>query len=253
MKSIKIRGLNIGVGSPKIVVSIIETTQRDIIKKANSLKTMKVDIVEWRIDFYEDVFNIPLVLETLNRLRNAIGDRPLLFTFRTKKEGGEREISMEQYTMLNREVATSGNVDMIDIEMFSDDDIVKENINNIHKADAIVLGSNHDFIETPEKEEMINRLQKMQDMGADILKIAVMPHNIGDVIKLLDATNEMVTKYANGPLMTISMGAMGVITRLSGEIFGSAMTFASAGQESAPGQIPVEDLVQVLGIIHKYM
>lgn len=252
MAAITIKGLNIGVGSPKIIVSIVEKTQGDIIKKANRLLDMKIDVVEWRIDFYEDVFKISCVLDTLNKLRDTIGDIPILFTFRTTKEGGDREISMEEYSILNREVANSGYVDLVDVEMFSGNDIVKEIIAHVHEAGVMVVGSNHDFFTTPEKDEIVSRLRKMQDMGADILKIAVMSNSPKDVIKLLDATNEMYNQYANRPLITISMGPMGVISRLSGEVFGSAMTFGSDLQESAPGQIPVEDLVRILGIIHKY-
>lgn len=253
MKAITIKGLNIGGGSPKIIVPIVEKTQNDIIKKANSFKGMKVDVVEWRIDFYEDVFNVSCVLDTLNELRNALLDIPLLFTFRTKKEGGEKEISMEKYTTLNKEVADSGNVDLIDVEIFSGDDVVKENISNIHKAGVLVVGSNHDFFKTPEKEEIVSRLRKMQDMGADISKIAVMPNSAEDVITLLDATNEMYTKYADRPLITMSMGPTGIISRLAGEVFGSAMTFGAVGQVSAPGQIPVEELADTLNILHKSM
>ena len=253
MKTIKIKDIEIGSGPPKVVVPIVERTREDIIKRAKTLKGMKIDIVEWRIDFYEEVSNISCVLDTLKELRDFLGNIPLLFTFRSKKEGGEKEISMEEYTILNKEVANSGDVDLIDIEMFSGDDIVKENIYNIHKAGVLVVGSNHDFIKTPEKDEIVSRLGQMQDMGADILKLAAMANNPEDLIKLLDATNEMYRKYANRPLVTISMGPLGVISRLGGEIFGSAMTFGAVGQESAPGQIPLDELVHILGIIHKYV
>lgn len=253
MKSIKIKGLSIGQGSPKIVVSIVEKSSEEIISKANRLKEMKVDLVEWRLDYYEDASNISSILYTLNKLGSVLVHIPLIFTFRTKEEGGQGEISLEEYTRLNKEVANSGKVDFIDIQMFSDHDIVRENISNIHGSGVLVIGSYHDFYNTPEKEEIISRMIKMQDMGADILKIALMPKTSSDVITLLDATNAMYSKYANRPLVTMAMGPLGVISRIAGEAFGSAMTFASLGQESAPGQIPLEDLTQILGIIHKSM
>lgn len=253
MKTVKVKGVEIGLGSPKIVVPIIEGAFLDIINKANIIKDMKVDIVEWRVDFYEEASNIPSVLDTLKDLRKILGNIPIIFTFRTSKEGGEKEISLEDYTRLNKEVANSGNVDLVDVEMFSGNDLVMENISNIHEAGVLVVGSNHNFAKTPEKDEIVSRLQKMQDMGADILKIAVMPKNTQDVIKLLHATNEMYTKYANRPITAISMGSMGVISRLSGEVFGSSMTFGSVGQGSAPGQINAEELDYILDIIHKSM
>ena len=251
MKTINIKGLNIGEGIPKIIVPIVGKTKNSIIEKANSFKEMKIDVVEWRVDFYDDVFDIESVLDTLKALKLVIQEIPILFTFRTKKEGGEKDISMDIYTSLNKAIAESGYVDLIDVEIFSGDKVVKENIENIHKAAVIVVGSNHDFFNTPDRDDIVSRLRKMQDMGADIPKIAVMPTCTEDVLTLLSATNEMNTKYADGPIITMSMGPLGVISRLSGEVFGSAMTFGAVGQVSAPGQISVEKLEIVLNILHK--
>ena len=113
--------------------------------------------------------------------------------------------------------------------------------------------SNHDFHKTPAKSDIIYRLRKMQDMGADIPKIAVMPQNKRDVLTLLAATEEMVTDYADRPVITMSMAGTGVISRLCGEVFGSSMTFGAAKKASAPGQMGVEDLSTVLGLLHKSM
>lgn len=48
----------------------------------------------------------------------------------------------------------------------------------------------------------------------------------------------------------MSMGSLGVITRLSGELFGSCMTFAAAKHVSAPGQISVKDARNILNLLH---
>ena len=214
------------------------------------IQPIQIRNVEWRVDFYDDVFDTEKTLATLKKLRCALGTLPLLFTFRTKKEGGEKEITMEQYTALNLAVAASGDADLIDVEIFSGDGVVKANIDGIHKAGALVVGSNHDFFATPEKDDIVSRLRKMQEMGADIPKIAVMPKSTADVLTLLAATAEMHETYADRPIITMSMSAKGVISRLSCEAFGSAMTFGAVGQVSAPGQIPVEQLRQVLDILH---
>ena len=112
------------------------------------------------------------------------------------------------------------------------------------------MGSNHDFQRTPSQADLIFRLRKMQDMGADIPKIAVMPRSAGDVLTLLSATEEMARCYADRPIITMSMSSQGVVSRLCGEVFGSSMTFGAVGQVSAPGQIPVDQLRQVLEILH---
>lgn len=253
MNIVTIRGLNIGEGTPKIIVPIVGKTKEAIIEKANSFTGMRIDVVEWRADFFEGVFHRERLLDTLKGLRAATPNIPIIFTFRTKKEGGEEEISMEEYTALNEVVAMSGLADFIDIEIFSGDDIVMKNIKAIHDAGILVVGSNHDFFRTPDQSDIISRLYKMQEMGADILKVGFMPTSTEDVLTLLSATNEMKKKYADRPIITISMGPMGVLSRLCGEVFGSSMTFGAVGQISAPGQIPVEELATTLDILHKSM
>ena len=114
-----------------------------------------------------------------------------------------------------------------------------------------VVASNHDFHKTPAQEEIVSRLKKMQELGADIPKIAVMPQNKKDVLTLLAATEEMATEYADRPIITMSMAGTGVISRLCGEVFGSALTFGAVGKASAPGQMGAEDLKTVLTLLNK--
>ena len=250
-KVIKIKNTFIGEGKPKIIVPIVDKTSELISAKVATFDGMPVDAVEWRADFYEDIFDTSKVLETAKMLRIALPEIPLLFTFRTKNEGGEKAISMDDYTALNKAVAQSGTVDMIDVEIFSGDDVVLENIKNIQQAGVFVVASNHDFAKTPDKEELVARLKKMQDMGADILKIAMMPKTEEDVLTLLAATNEMHTKYANQPIISMSMSARGLVSRIAGETFGSCMTFGAIGQVSAPGQISLQKLATILDILHE--
>lgn len=249
MKTVILRNVEVGCGKPKVIVPVVGKTREEILTKARELADVPFHVVEWRVDFYEDVFDLPKVLDTLKELRAVLGEKPILFTFRTKKEGGEREITMDAYTTLNTAVARSGNADAIDVEIFSGDDVVKANMDAIHAAGKVVVGSNHDFGKTPDKADLIYRLRKMQDLGADIPKIAVMPQSPADVITLLDATQEMHRKYADRPIITMSMST-GVISRMCGEYFGSSMTFGAVGQVSAPGQIPVEQLNTAMDILH---
>ena len=114
-----------------------------------------------------------------------------------------------------------------------------------------VIASNHDFQKTPEKEEIVSRLRKMQELGADILKIAVMPQEKKDVLTLLAATEEMIRLFAKQPVITMSMAEMGIISRIAGEAFGSAVTFGSAKKSSAPGQLPAGELSKVLKVLHR--
>ena len=251
MKTVKIRDVEIGAGIPKICVPIVGVTKKDILEQAKALQTLPVDVVEWRIDWFEGVFDFDALVDALTELRAALGTLPLLMTFRTSKEGGEKAIDAEAYAELNIKAAQTGLVDLIDVEVFTGDEIVSRIIREAHAAGVKVVASNHDFDKTPDKEDIVGRLRKMQAMDADIPKIAVMPRSKRDVLTLLAATEEMATDYADRPIITMSMSGTGVISRLCGEVFGSALTFGAAAKASAPGQMGVEDLSTVLGLLHK--
>lgn len=250
MKTINIKDVIIGEGIPKIAVSITGTSKKEIIEIAEGIDKRKVDIVEWRADYFKDVFEIEKVLEVLKCLANLLGNMPLIFTFRTKEEGGEKKISMEYYTTLNKAVAGSVCVDIIDIQTFLNKDVVMENISNIRKENVLVIGSNHDFYQTPKKEDMVERLKLSEDLGADIIKLATMPNSVEDVLNLLSVTND-IKEDIKVPLITIAMGKLGVISRICGEAFGSSVTFGGMDKVSAPGQIPVGELFNILNSIHQ--
>lgn len=250
MKTVRVRNVEIGAGIPKICVPIVGTTKEEIIAEAKTFDTLPVDVVEWRADWFEDVFDFDQVLDVLKDLREVLGNTPLLMTFRTSKEGGEKAIEAAAYAELNIKAAQSGYVDMVDVEAFTGDEIVKQIMEGAHAAGVKVVASNHDFFKTPDKDDIVGRLRKMQDLGADIPKIAVMPQNKKDVLTLLAATEEMVSEYADRPIITMSMAGTGVISRLCGEVFGSALTFGAAKKASAPGQMGVNDLNTVLTLLH---
>ncbi|MBQ1749908.1 MAG: type I 3-dehydroquinate dehydratase [Lachnospiraceae bacterium] len=250
MNIVEVRGVKIGEGTPKIIVPIVGVTKEDILFAAKSFGEVKYDIVEWRVDWFEDVFDFAKVEDTAKALRDVLGDKPILFTFRTAKEGGEKAIEPAAYVELNSKIAATGLVDMVDVEAFTGDDYVKEIIEVAHKNNVKVVASNHDFGKTPAKEDLVYRLRKMQDLGADIPKIAVMPQNKKDVLTLLSATEAMANDYADRPIITMSMAGTGLISRLCGEVFGSAATFGAVGKVSAPGQMNAKDLETILTFIH---
>lgn len=251
MNPVVVRNVKIGDGIPKICVPIVGITKEDIINEAKTFEYIPVDVAEWRADWFEQVFETEKVKEVLAELRAALKETPLLFTFRTSKEGGEKAIEPAAYAALNKAVAETGNVDLLDVEAFTGDEIVKDIIQATHEAGVKVVASNHDFDKTPEQAEIVGRLCKMQELGADIPKIAVMPRNKKDVITLLAATEEMTREHADRPIITMSMAGTGVISRLCGEVFGSALTFGAAKKASAPGQMGVHDLETVLNLLHK--
>jgi 3-dehydroquinate dehydratase-1 len=247
---VEVRGVKIGEGVPKICVPIVGKTKEEILASAKSFADVKLDVVEWRVDWFEGVFDFEKVQDVLKDLRPALGETPILFTFRTSKEGGEKSIEAADYASLNKKAAATGLVDLVDVELFTGDDVVRDIIEEAHKNGVKVVASNHDFDKTPDKDDIVGRLRKMQELGADIPKIAVMPQTKKDVLTLLTATEEMATEYADRPIITMSMAGTGLISRLCGEVFGSALTFGAVGKASAPGQMNAADLNTVLNLIH---
>lgn len=249
MKSIIVKNLVIGKGMPKICAPIVGKTKEDILNAAERICETPADLVEWRADWFDEVFDLESVQRVLTTLKDVLESRPLLFTFRTKKEGGEKEITFEQYQNLLVEVSKMHLADMIDVEVYFGEN-VPNLISVLKKNGMVVVGSNHDFTNTPGKDEIIRRLTYMKNIGADLPKIAVMPNEQKDVNTLLTATKETVN-ILNAPVITMSMGEMGEISRTSGEIYGSAITFGAVGQVSAPGQINVFSLKEILEKVHR--
>ena len=142
----------------KSVSRLLDKPKKKFSTEAGSFAESPIDVVEWRADWYEDVFDTDKVLETAKELNTVLKDTPILFTFRTAKEGGEKAISNEAYQNLNLAVAKSGFVDLIDVEAFTGDEIVTNIISKAHDFNVKVVSSNHDFDKTPEKEELIRRL-----------------------------------------------------------------------------------------------
>mgnify|MGYP005793123691 FL=1 len=250
MNTVKVRNLELGSGIPAVCIPNVGKTKEEILSLTEQYRSMSMDLMEWRGDWFEGVEDTQAVLDVLSGVREKLGDTPLLFTFRTKKEGGVHEMDTTAYVSLNKAVAATKLADLIDVEIFTGDGVVSDLISAIHASGTKVVASNHDFDKTPAKSDILYRLRKMQDMGADIPKIAVMPKSKRDVLTLLSATEEMASDYADRPIITMSMAGLGSISRLSCEVFGSCLTFGSGSMASAPGQIGAGELRQVLTSVH---
>ena len=104
---------------------------------------------------------------------------------------------------------------------FEEEHPARKKIRKLHKQGLKVIASHHDFYETPDREVMKMLLEQMCAGGADIVKLAVMPQNMEDVLKLLSVTYEFKEENPDTPVITMSMGKMGMISRLCGESFGA--------------------------------
>ena len=145
---VEVRGVRIGEGIPKICVPIVGTTRDEILAAAKSFESVKKDVVEWRADWFEGVFDFAQVEAVLKELRRVLGNTPVLFTFRTANEGGEKAIEPAAYAELNKRAAATGLIDLVDVEAFTGDEVVRDIIESAHESGVVVVASNHDFEKT---------------------------------------------------------------------------------------------------------
>jgi len=225
----------------KICVPITGSNMEEIKCQLNELALIDVDMIEWRADYY-------FSMEALELIKKILPDKELIFTFRTKAEGGEKQPDDDFLLYIYTLISLSGKVNIIDLEL---DGICKtkpEIIERLKSSGIKLMFSNHDFEKTPSEEEIINRYKRMEELGADIAKIAVMPKDRKDVDALISAA-KVADKMIQIPIVAISMGELGKVTRIDGEKIGSIITFGSLEKESAPGQIPVKELIKKLRAI----
>lgn len=239
---VQVRNIKLGEGLPKICVPLTDNRLDGLKKSARLLKESPPDFVEWRADFYDGFCDRNARMEALAFLRNELGDIPVLFTIRTKEEGGLAVIPDEEYEAVNRSVIESGLADLVDVELSKGGHMMKNLVGAAHNAGVKIVGSRHDFAKTPDEAFIVENLCRMQELGADIVKFAVMPNCERDVLTLLSAAVTMKEKHPETPVVTMSMGRLGAVSRVCGSLSGSAVTFGTMGSASAPGQLPADRL-----------
>lgn len=244
MESLTIRNLQLGSKKAKICVPITGSSQSQIVEMAKAIANTPADLVEWRCDYYAQCKNISMVIETLKLLVEHLAGKPLIFTFRTRAEGGEQDISIPEYLLLYKAVMLSKKVDLIDVELFRDDATITNIIKHARVANIYVIMSHHDFSSTPPKDKIVKRLLRMKQKGADICKGAYMPRSEADVDTMFAAAK--MAQMDDLLFVLISMGELGIASRIEATKWGSCMTFASWQIASAPGQIGIAELYQKL-------
>ncbi|MCI3941263.1 type I 3-dehydroquinate dehydratase [Acinetobacter baumannii] len=230
----------------KTIVPIIAQTKEQALAQAQVIaNTADADLAEFRIDLLSFASDTKQVIALGHELKKILGNKPMIATIRTKNEGGQLEISDADYGKTYQAYLKNPFMDWLDVEMFRDQKVVSEIVQKAHQKKVLVVMSNHDFQKTPSQDEIEKRLLKQDQMGADVLKIAVMPKSKQDVFTLMNATLK-VSQQTTKPLLTMSMGQLGTISRVATANMGGSYSFGMIGQASAPGQIDVTKLKQIL-------
>ena len=250
-KIIDIRGRKLGGDQPLICSPLVGRTRERILAETASVVEKEPDVIEWRIDYFEGIADTPAVLEVARAIRGAAGDAPIILTRRSVREGGEPiALDDEGVVRLYDAVCADHNVDFVDFEMSNDAEHVRRVVAAARKAATRVILSYHNFSYTPGLAVLVQRFLEAERLGGDVAKVAVMPRDRADVLTLLAATVEADAK-ARIPLISMSMGPLGSVTRMVGGVFGSALSFAVGAGSSAPGQMPIADLNTVYDVIRR--
>ncbi|UOQ91995.1 type I 3-dehydroquinate dehydratase [Halobacillus shinanisalinarum] len=250
-KAFKVKGKMVGGQRPMICIPLVGKDKEELIKELHVIKDKQPDIIEWRADYFKDLDDESKVVDALRKVSDIAEEVPLLFTIRSEAEGGQ-QITLNEKAKLNllTQLMGTGTIDFVDYELDNDEDDIKYLRNITDNYGIKLITSYHNFRETPPVETIFEKGRQAEDYQADMVKISVMPNNMDDVLVLLEAT-QAINKHINIPVVSISMGEYGSISRMFGWKFGSAITFGIGEQSSAPGQIPVEDLRSVINIIEK--
>lgn len=245
MMDVQVREVRFDAGKPKICVPIVGKTFDEIIEQANAAKKV-AEVIEWRADFYEDIFDDDCLNSTLLALRDEIRDIPLIFNLRTMEAGGQLEISLNQYRHIYEFAVSSRAIDLADVEVSIIDQLSTTFIKWMQALDVRVMLSYYNFKETPEDAVVLFRLNLMEHWGADIAKIVVYPENEADVLRQMDIIMKAQT-FVTLPVVSVSLGRLGKFSQISGSLDGSCMTYGCLeGKPYEDAQIEAEKLVMMI-------
>lgn len=247
-------GKMVGEGEqPLVCTPLVGKTRHSILAELKNIVAKQPDLIEWRADYFEEITNLPEVVLMAKQIVDNEDNIPVIFTLRSKSEGGLfEENSPEERLAIIAAVCEGTGVAYVDYELSNPPAQLQKLRQLTAATNTKIIASFHDFNSTPAREVLLEKLAAAREYGADVAKIAVMPGSLEDVLTLLSVTLE-AKRIIDIPVITVAMGAYGIASRLFGGIFGSAVTFAVGQDSSAPGQIPIEDLKTVLAIVHKSM
>ena len=251
-RPIEVNGKVLGEGQrPLVCTPLVGRNRAAILAELANVVEKRPDLIEWRVDFFEGIGNFDDVVDVATQIRRAAAGTPIIFTRRSSAEGGEPiSLPEEEVVGLYARVCEAQCADIIDYELSNVAERVRRLREVSRRHGMKMIMSYHNFARTPALDVLDETFLAAERMGADIAKVAVMPTDLNDVLTLLTATLR-ANERLKIPLMSMSMGALGCLTRMFGWVFGSAITFAIGESSSAPGQVPIEDLQTVSKILRR--
>ena len=223
----------------KLVVSVMPKSLEEA-QAIDANRYVDADIIEWRADFLPK----DEILQVAPAIFEKFAGRELLFTLRTRAEGGEIDLSAQEYVQVIKDVTQLDQPEYVDFEYFGNKDVFDQMLD----FPNLVL-SYHNFQETP--ENMMEILSELTSLNPKVVKVSVMAHTEQDVLDLMNFTRGFKTLNPEQEYVTISMGKVGKVSRITSDVTGSSWSFASLDVASAPGQISLSNMKKIREILNE--
>ncbi|MFZ5996374.1 MAG: type I 3-dehydroquinate dehydratase [Nitrospirota bacterium] len=191
------------------------------------------DILELRVDMFDTLS--PDHIEAVFKEARDKFRKPLLATIRAVREGGQKDI--EDRTALYQVALPLS--DAADVEVYSDEPFAAVKALCVAYKKPLI-GSYHNFEHTPDDCFLDEVVAKGKE--ADIVKIAAMANEQEDMVRLALFT----FRHRERGMITMSMGDRGLPSRVFNPLFGSLMTYGYVTRPSAPGQLSIAELADIL-------
>ncbi len=233
------------VSMTRLCVPLTGSTCRQMAVELAAAADGGADAVELRLDFLDE-WDEAAVADLLHAAESFPG--MVIATYRTASEGGHYD--GDETTRISRLefVGLSPAVDYLDLEYeaWRASANIRQKIGLVCEVNAdtdrsrhkLIL-SRHNFENTPfDVAPMIDVIGREP---AHVAKIACKANHIVDALRMLDTLR---ANAAVRPVIALSMGEPGSMTRILARKFDAFLTFASldAARESAPGQISLADM-----------
>ncbi|MGB9940877.1 type I 3-dehydroquinate dehydratase [Methanosarcina sp.] len=227
------------------IVAVILEKPLETSKKAAELGA---NILEIRLDLL-GIRDLEIAAETIRKIKSETG-LPVIVTNRSSAEGGKWEgKETERIGLLTDLLSLKDGPDVVDIELSAGRDARDRAVKAAKACGKTIIISSHDFLKTPAFQEMKAIFEEAFLAGADIAKLAVMPHSMRDVLDLLRAALDATE--AGGAVCAIAMGKLGKHTRVIAPFYGSVLTYAAVEDtvSAAPGQFQVAEIKKIMELL----
>lgn len=240
-------------GGPRLMecIPVISKNEEELLRDVEEIASHSPDVIEWRIDYYDQLDSREHIVAALNAIHPMVEEIPILLTFRHISEGGYKEESQATRLQVIEAACGTGQISMVDVEQANEPEFLEAVKAIVKKCGVKLVLSAHDFKNTPAEQEIVDSIKRSRELGADVAKMAVMPHSFTDVLTLARATYRARTEEVDIPLITVSMGEMGSITRVLGGEFGSDLSFLCSSGASGPGQIDIEEFREMTRLLSR--